>query len=127
MKLTFEPDLPHQLDAIKSITDLFANPLINKSSQYYDFQEPGFLYSILAVGNRLLVSPDQLIKSLHVVQNRNELTISDTLDDMHFSVEMETGTGKTYVYLRTIYELNHLYSLKNLLLLSLPSPFVKVC
>jgi len=117
MKLTFEPDLPHQLDAIKSITDLFANPLINKSSQYYDFQEPGFLYSILAVGNRLLVSPDQLLKSLHVVQNRNELTISDTLDDMHFSVEMETGTGKTYVYLQTIYELNHLYSFKKFIII----------
>jgi type III restriction enzyme len=31
---------------------------------------------------------------------------------MHFSVEMETGTGKTYVYLRSIYELNKLYGFK---------------
>jgi type III restriction enzyme len=31
---------------------------------------------------------------------------------MNFSVEMETGTGKTYVYLRTIYELNKLYGFK---------------
>jgi type III restriction enzyme len=28
---------------------------------------------------------------------------------MHFSIEMETGTGKTYVYLRTIFELNKRY------------------
>ena len=31
---------------------------------------------------------------------------------MNFSVEMETGTGKTYVYLRTIYELNKIYGFK---------------
>ncbi|MDL1985739.1 MAG: DEAD/DEAH box helicase family protein, partial [Deltaproteobacteria bacterium] len=31
---------------------------------------------------------------------------------MHFSVEMETGTGKTYVYIRTIYELNKKYGFK---------------
>src|SRR5690606_33470465 len=38
--------------------------------------------------------------------------VSEKLDGMHFSVEMETGTGKTYVYLRTIYELNKLYGFK---------------
>ncbi|MEX2567135.1 MAG: DEAD/DEAH box helicase family protein, partial [Cyclobacteriaceae bacterium] len=31
---------------------------------------------------------------------------------MNFSIEMETGTGKTYVYLRTIYELNKQYGFK---------------
>jgi len=34
------------------------------------------------------------------------------LQGMNFSVEMETGTGKTYVYLRTIYELNKLYGFR---------------
>ena len=34
---------------------------------------------------------------------------SEYLDGMNFTVEMETGTGKTYVYLRTIYELNKQY------------------
>ena len=42
----------------------------------------------------------------------NEIEKSTQLDGMHFSVEMETGTGKTYVYLRTIYELNNLYGFK---------------
>ena len=37
---------------------------------------------------------------------------SESLDGMHFSVEMETGTGKTYVYLRTIYELNRKYGFR---------------
>ena len=34
------------------------------------------------------------------------------LQGMNFSIEMETGTGKTYVYLRTVYELNKLYGFK---------------
>ena len=35
--------------------------------------------------------------------------MSDALDGFNFSVEMETGTGKTYVYLRTLFELNKMY------------------
>ena len=40
---------------------------------------------------------------------RNNLKRSDKLEGMNFTVEMETGTGKTYVYLKTIYELNKNY------------------
>ena len=35
---------------------------------------------------------------------------------MNFSVDMETGTGKTYVYLRTIYELNKTYGFKKFII-----------
>jgi type III restriction enzyme len=47
-----------------------------------------------------------------VTPQANDLAISNELDGMNFSVEMETGTGKTYVYLRTIYELNKKYGFK---------------
>ncbi|MFV2069994.1 MAG: DEAD/DEAH box helicase family protein, partial [Pirellulales bacterium] len=43
------------------------------------------------------------------MQERNNIEPSEELSGLHFSIEMETGTGKTYVYLRTIYELNKLY------------------
>lgn len=46
------------------------------------------------------------------MQEENEISISSNLNGMNFSIEMETGTGKTYVYLRTIYELNKQYSFK---------------
>ncbi|HEU4701547.1 MAG TPA: DEAD/DEAH box helicase family protein [Conexibacter sp.] len=45
------------------------------------------------------------------MQQRNGLPPSEQLDGRHFTVEMETGTGKTYVYLRTIFELHRQYGL----------------
>ena len=50
-----------------------------------------------------------MLDNLRRVQERNGISTSDALDGMNFSVEMETGTGKTYVYLRTIFELHKTY------------------
>ena len=44
----------------------------------------------------------------------------------HFSVEMETGTGKTYVYLRTIFELSKRYGFMKFVIVVPASPFAKV-
>jgi type III restriction enzyme len=65
---------------------------------------------------------DAVLENLHIVQNRHALPASPDLNvaakgkrdaggdyGMDFTVEMETGTGKTYVYLRTIFELNRRY------------------
>ena len=49
---------------------------------------------------------DQLLQNLRDIQLRHGLPPSGTLVSGDFTVEMETGTGKTYVYLRTIFELN---------------------
>ena len=48
--------------------------------------------------------------------NSRQWEVCDALDGMHFSVEMETGTGKTYVYLRTIYELNQQYGFRKFII-----------
>ena len=48
---------------------------------------------------------DDLLKNLNAIQLRNGLAPSATLASGDFTIEMETGTGKTYVYLRTIFEL----------------------
>ena len=50
-----------------------------------------------------------MLKNLEDVQLRHGLKPSESLASMDFTVEMETGTGKTYVYLRTIFELNRRY------------------
>ena len=112
MKLTFEPNLQFQQDAIKSITDLFEGQPMEDSIMEYDLKEAGTLNLINGVGNNLVLSEEQILENLKKIQERNELLVSEKLDGMHFSVEMETGTGKTYVYLRTIYELNKLYNFK---------------
>jgi len=116
MKLTFESHLEYQMDAVRSVTDLFSNQLHQNTSLHQDLSDPDFLHSMLAVGNQIMLTSEQILESMNVVQNRNGLPLSNQLDGMHFSVEMETGTGKTYVYLRTIYELNHLYHFKKFII-----------
>ena len=66
----------------------------------------GFAESDLGLGNRLTLLDDELLKNLNAVQIRNGLRPSESLASGDFTVEMETGTGKTYVYLRTIFEMN---------------------
>ncbi|NQV36731.1 MAG: DEAD/DEAH box helicase family protein [Candidatus Marinimicrobia bacterium] len=112
MKLTFESNLQFQQDAIKSITDLFEGQPMEDSIAEYNFKEEGVLNLINGVGNNLVLSEKQILANLKTVQKDNEIDQSSKLDGMHFSIEMETGTGKTYVYLRTIYELFIQYSFK---------------
>ena len=52
---------------------------------------------------------DELLENINHIQLRNGLPKSTDIQGRNFTVEMETGTGKTYVYIRTIYELNKLY------------------
>lgn len=112
MKLTFEPNLNYQHDAIKSITDIFEGQLSSNSISELLLNESNSINLVQSVGNQLVLSAEQMLENLNKVQLQNEIAVSEALDGMHFSVEMETGTGKTYVYLRTIYELNKLYGFK---------------
>jgi len=61
------------------------------------------------VGNNIVLTDEQILKNVQEVQQRNGIEPVSELDGMNFSIETETGTGKTYVYLRTIYELNKQY------------------
>src|SRR5690554_4743075 len=112
MKLTFESNLNYQQEAIKSITDLFEGQPLEDSIMEFNLKEDGTLNLINGVSNNLILSEEQILTNLQAIQANNEINISEKLDGMHFSVEMETGTGKTYVYLRSIYELNKLYGFK---------------
>lgn len=111
MKLKFDANQDYQIDAIKSITDLFEGQPLKKGEFELSLtaEDTGMDLNVLGIGNNLLLSEEQLLKNLQEVQKRNNIQVSDQLDDKHFSVEMETGTGKTYVYLRTVYELNARY------------------
>lgn len=112
MKLTFEPNLEYQQEAIGAVVGLFEGQMLEDSDYRYGMREDGRLDFIDGVGNHLALTEEQILDNLQKVQELNEVPVSESLDGMHFSVEMETGTGKTYVYLRTIYELNSRYGFK---------------
>ena len=119
MKLHFEDSLPHQLAAIEAVCDLFRGQEVcrteftvtrcSASPQMGLALEQGMEESALGIGNRLTLLDDELHANLTAVQLRNGLPPSDVLADGNFTVEMETGTGKTYVYLRTAFELHRRY------------------
>ncbi|MGE3424969.1 MAG: type III restriction-modification system endonuclease [Dehalococcoidia bacterium] len=112
MKLQFEPNLDYQLAAIEAVCDLFRGQELCRteftvtSAPAADKPFLPGMGSELGFGNRLSLLDDELLKNLHDVQLRNGLAQSPILSSGDFTVEMETGTGKTYVYLRTIFELN---------------------
>lgn len=113
MKLHFDSNQEYQLDAIKAITDIFEGQPLSGGDFEFLVSSAGALLSKNGLGNRLTLSEEQILENVKSIQQRNEIKdkISE-LQGMNFSVEMETGTGKTYVYLRTIYELNKLYGFK---------------
>ena len=111
MKLTFESNLGYQQEAIQAVVNLFEGQPrdINNSLSVLMNTE---LFNVDGIGNQLMLSEEQLLANVQNIQENNNLKRSDSLDGLNFSIEMETGTGKTYVYLRTIYELNKKYGFK---------------
>ena len=115
MKLHFEPNLDFQLQAIDAVCDLFRGQEIRRTDFTVTREAVGsqerlaFDQSDLGIGNRLTLLDDEILENLRAIQLRNGLPPSDHLDSGDFTVEMETGTGKTYVYSRTIFELNKRY------------------
>ena len=113
MKLHFDSNQEYQWEAIKSITDVFEGQPLSTGDFEFSITETGTLLSENGFGNKLNLTEHQIWKNIESIQKRNHLTTAKrTFQGMHFSIEMETGTGKTYVYLRTIYELQKLYGFK---------------
>ncbi len=113
MKLHFDSKQEFQIEAVKAITYIFEGQPLSSGDFEFSVSQPGALLTENGFGNKLGFSQlDQLTENIQRIQKNNCLKVS-TKDEIisngwNFSIEMETGTGKTYVYLRTIYELNKL-------------------
>ena len=130
MKLHFEPNLDYQLQAIDAVCDLFRGQEICRTefTVTHDPADPqqrmGFAENDMGIGNRLTLLDDEIVKNLSAIQLRNSLAPSSSLASGDFTVEMETGTGKTYVYLRSIFELNKRYGFTKFVIV-VPSVAIK--
>jgi type III restriction enzyme len=130
MKLHFEPNLDFQLKAVEAVADLFRGQEICRTefTVTRDALSPqgqlGLGDNELGIGNRLALLEDEILANLHAIQLRNGLKPTEILSSGDFTVEMETGTGKTYVYLRTIFELNRRYGFTKFVIV-VPSVAIK--
>ena len=130
MKLHFEPNLDYQLQAVEAVCGLFrgqetCRTEFTVTQDATDKQmRMAFAANDLGIGNRLTLLDDELLKNLDDIQLKNGLQPSGTLASGDFTVEMETGTGKTYVYLRSIFELNKRYGFTKFVIV-VPSVAIK--
>ena len=129
----FDASQAYQLDAINSVVDLFdgqpkdaakLEATLRSQVAALDETENAALdidlsQEVGAVGNRLVLDNDTVLANLQRVQDRNGLEVASKLsgDALDFDIEMETGTGKTYVYLRTIFELAAQYNFTKFVIL----------
>jgi len=130
MKLHFEPDLEYQLQAIESVCDLFRGQETCRT-EFTVLRDPmdaqtrmAFAANDLGIGNRLALVDEQILDNLREIQIRQGLRPAEVLASGDFTVEMETGTGKTYVYLRSIFELNRRFGFTKFLIV-VPSVAIK--
>ena len=116
MKLKFK-NQQFQTDAVNAVADLFkGQERLQSTFEISDGSQMSLLGNEFGIGNTLNIKTEDLINNLHEVQKRSNLPLTnDTTDngefDKSFCIEMETGTGKTYVYTKTIFELNKRYGL----------------
>lgn len=134
MKIQFDANQAYQQDAIKAVTDIFDGQEFRAGEFEIGANKKGLAFRETGVRNELTIDEDAIAQNVSKIQSKNNIVSSTELllkiddkgnfimkDDehfevdsmlksgMHFSVEMETGTGKTYVYLRTVYELHKQY------------------
>jgi type III restriction enzyme len=124
MKLQFEANQDFQLDAINAGVDLFKGQPAGASDFAYSKATSVSGTFLSVVANNLILDEETILKNLQTIQQKNGIEESKTLDGFHFSIEMETGTGKTYVYLRTIHELHRQYGFKKFIIV-VPSLAIK--
>lgn len=130
MEFKFDAHQPYQRDAISSVVDLFegqpadtASLMTTLRGVVSDSGNQGIVFELAsevgATGNNLLLDDKAILQNLQAVQDRNGLEVVSELVEgaLDFDIEMETGTGKTYVYLRTIFELAKNYNFTKFIIL----------
>jgi len=121
----------YQIDAVNSVVNIFAGqpysdrvsyirdlgirkkPQNNQISMFTESESPEDEAAIGFENARLVLPSWQLLLNIRNMQANNNIKQSETLVNhlgaCSLDVEMETGTGKTYVYIKTIFELNKRY------------------
>lgn len=127
MKIQFSDKLEYQKEAIDSIVNVFEGQEAAQDNFTVTVQgaQVGLFENELGIGNRLDITIEEIQENINKIQMENALPKTNfTEKPLNLSVEMETGTGKTYVYLRTIFELNKKYGFTKFIIV-VPSLAIK--
>ncbi len=110
VQFQFDDALPHQIKAINSTVDVF-NGIPKRHQGIYAEQD-----YFLEPRNPQITAGTRLLQNVQALQLQNAIFTDETLHNAQFGIEMETGTGKTYVYIRSILTLYETYGFKKFLI-----------
>ena len=132
MKLKFV-DQQYQMDAVNSIVNIFEgceikNSLFTidasqESNNSLNLEGEGISY-FTGHANKVSIDDFTMLENVQHIQEENDIQRTKSLENKNFTVEMETGTGKTYVYTKTILELNKRYGFTKFIIV-VPSIAIK--
>ena len=125
MKLKFDPTLDYQQQAVNAVVGVFDGQQTARTNfEISNANGGGFALSELGVKNHININDTNLLANVNKIQDANAIEKIKEFQERQFSVEMETGTGKTYVYLRTVFELAKTYGLRKFIIV-VPSVAVR--
>lgn len=116
MDLILQQGLPHQQNAIDAVCNVFKGAYISAPSQFYE--NPSFSLQDPHIADNI-----RILQSKLPVEYRSRIPASEC-GYLNLDIKMETGTGKTYVYTKTIYELHKRYGF-NKFVIAVPSLAIK--
>ncbi len=124
MKLQFSHQA-YQTRAVDAVVKVFDGQPLAQSDFALAAQQGSVDYAgDGSIGNALKLSDEQVLANVQTVQKANGVPVSaelvasrsdngkDVFCPLNFTLEMETGTGKTYTFIKTMYELNKVYGFK---------------
>jgi type III restriction enzyme len=106
MKLQFKHQ-QYQTDAASAVVQCFLGQ--SKGLRKEVAGRTGFVAHEIFSNKKIEITDSDILKNVQALQKEQGLKVIDRLDGLNFTIEMETGTGKTYVYTKTMYELNKHY------------------
>lgn len=114
MELILQKELPHQQKAVDAVCKVFDDVYMSPPTQF--FENPR-----INLDSKRLITNIREIQSALPVEYRSNLPIGECLN---LDIKMETGTGKTYVYTKIMYELHKCYGW-NKFIIVVPSLTIK--
>ena len=116
MELILQSSLPHQQKAVDAIADVFKDTWIKSPVNYYSNPE-------------ITIFKDGVGDNIRSVQGLNKIPseyggYTHNAGCLNLDIKMETGTGKTYVYVQTMYELHKRYGI-NKFIVAVPTLPIK--
>lgn len=116
MELILQQQLPHQQKAIDAVVDVFKGAYISAPTQFYE--NPTFSSNDTHIANNI-----KYLQSSIPAEYRSSIPVYES-EYLNLDIKMETGTGKTYVYTKTIFELHKKYGF-NKFIIAVPSLAIK--